>query len=80
MSRAKVYILDTHTLSPLGLGTEALLASLQNQHQATAPISQFDAAGLSQTHACEVAQAHLAQLQELSEAWQVVAEIGRAHV
>lgn len=30
MSRAKVYILDTHTLSPLGLGTEALLASLKS--------------------------------------------------
>jgi 3-oxoacyl-(acyl-carrier-protein) synthase len=73
MSRAKVYILDTHTLSPLGLGTEALLASLQNQHQAAAPISQFDAAGLSQTLACEVSAAHLSQLQALPEAWQVVA-------
>lgn len=73
MSAAKVYILDTHSISPLGLGSSELLASLQQQKQAAAPIYQFDPSGLSQQHACEVPELHNQWLENLPDLWRDVA-------
>jgi 3-oxoacyl-(acyl-carrier-protein) synthase len=73
MSRLRAYVLDTHTLSPLGLGSSALLASLKDQKCAAAPITQFDPAGLPQTNACEVNTADIHCIEQLTEAWQIVA-------
>ena len=77
MSSAKVYVLHTHSVSPLGMGSAELLAALKNQKQAAAVITQFDPAGLAQTKACEVAPAYLTGLDLLHEAWQMVAAYDR---
>lgn len=73
MSAAKVYVLDTHSISPLGLGSSELLASLQQQKQAASPIYQFDPSGLSQQHACEVPDLHNQWLENLPDVWRDVA-------
>ena len=69
----KAYIIDTHTISPLGLGTSELLAAIQEQKQAAARIAQFDPSGLGQQHACEVAEVHQKWLDQLPAEWQEVA-------
>ena len=73
MSIMKAYIIDTHTISPLGLGTSELLAAIQEQKQAAARIAQFDPSGLGQQHACEVAEVHQKWLDQLPAEWQEVA-------
>lgn len=73
MSIMKAYIIDTHTISPLGLGTSELLAAIQEQKQAAARIAQFDPSGLGQQHACEVAEVHQKWLEQLPAEWQEVA-------
>lgn len=73
MSSVKAYIIDAHTISPLGLGTNELLAAIQEQKQATARIAQFDPSGLGQQHACEVAEVHQKWLGQLPAEWLEVA-------
>ena len=73
MSIMKAYIIDTHTISPLGLGTSELLAAIQEQRQAAARIAQFDPGGLGQQHACEVAEVHQKWLDQLPAEWLEVA-------
>ncbi|MEN9700090.1 MAG: hypothetical protein RLZZ301_1288 [Bacteroidota bacterium] len=77
MSTPKAYILDTHTASPLGLGTQQLHAALVNQVKAKAPIHQFDPTGLQQTEACELSREHEQLLSQLPAAWKVVADNDR---
>lgn len=77
MSLTKVYIIDTHTISPLGLGTNELLTALQEQKQAARRIAQFDPSGLGQQHACEVSEVHQKSLDQLPTEWQEVAENDR---
>lgn len=73
MSIKKAYIIDTHTISPLGLGTSELLAAIQEQRQAAARIAQFDPSGLGQQQACEVAEVHQKWLDQLPAEWLEVA-------
>ncbi|MFM7643902.1 MAG: beta-ketoacyl synthase N-terminal-like domain-containing protein [Sphingomonadales bacterium] len=77
MSSTKAYIIDTHTISPLGLGTSELLAALQEKKKTATLIEQFDPSGLAQPHACEVAVAQQKWLDQLPTEWQDVATYDR---
>lgn len=54
MKKSRVFIVFCETVSPLGMNGEALNKSLIENVIAVAPMSQFNAEGLSQPNACEV--------------------------
>ena len=54
MKKSRVFIVFCETVSQLGMNEEALNKSLIENVSAVAPMSQFNAEGLSQPNACEI--------------------------
>lgn len=77
MKKNPVFIIDCQTISPLGMGSEALAESLMSNRNVTNKICQFDPEGLSMEFACEVKQNMGPLLSDFSEVIQNTAKYDR---